>query len=482
MGSAYRTSCVFSRSPYSFYLCRINSHIMIQTSYLTSLVSALRAETAINSISPESLGSVLQRIVDAMGAGLTSEDLTGIGGGSGGASSAEIAAINGSLTNLQQQISKNKNDITSLHSTATRLTNGLMSAADKAKLDNMSSSGSGGGGTPATDGYDHSALEAAITALQTSVATLGSLIGTVTVNKLATWYADCASPVAAMQQAQSEPAIFVVMGSFAGKPKACGILFAFMDDMNSTSQPHAVHQLFITNFTSLTSFGHDASIHLWHRYYAITAHHGTAGTWSDWTELPFGGGSGCTCSPATSSADGLMLASDKSKLDRLAISSISLSGNTLTINGNSFILTPVGSGGSTPSGGGDSGGGSTPSGNTSLVYYGSMGTADGSLTASQARSEAHSATPASLLATLHSTSQTTFSDTWNKAAFFIVFPKGKYSSISANATTALGSTAYSLAAGTIVKSTSSSDEYDIYFVTNKAISSSNTASMSVVLS
>lgn len=330
---------------------------MIQTSFLTSLISALRAETAINSITPESLGSVLQRIVDAMANGLTSEDLTGIGGGSNGASSAEMAALNGSITELKQQVNKNKNDISALHNTATRISNGLMSATDKIKLDSLTPSGSGGGGSSSGEGFDYFDLTEAVTALQTSMETIGSLIGTVNVNQLATWYDNITSPLAVMRQALQEPAIYVVMGTFTGKPKACGILFSFMDDMNINAQPHAIHQLIFTNFTSMTSFGHDGGIHLWHRLYAITAHHGTVGTWSNWTELAFGGGGICNNEPVTTSANGLMLATDKAKLDRLAISSISLSGNTLTINGNSFTLTPSTSGGSGQSGTGGSGSG-----------------------------------------------------------------------------------------------------------------------------
>ena len=395
---------------------------MIKISSLTTLITALRTQTAPSSISPEFLGSLLQSMANAMGTGLTVEDLP---------------------------------EIPTTPSTPTP--------------------------SPG-ESYDHSTILANISSLQSSVAALSNLIATTPYSGLASWFAGATTSTALMLAVTEKP-IYIVTNKFNGKDKPCGILFNFCDDMGSaTATPHAMHQFFISNYTDIASAGHDASIHLWHRWFNINAHHGTPATWTAWEQLTFGGGDGCTCVPVTTSANGLMLASDKSKLDRLAISSISLSGNTLTINGNSFILTPVGSGGSTPSGGGDSGGGSTPSGNTSLVYYGSIGTADGSLTASQARSEAHSATLASLLAALHSTSQTTFSDTWNKAAFFIVFPKGKYSSISANATTALGSTTYSLAAGTIVKSTSSSDEYDIYFVTNKAISSSNTASMSVVLS
>lgn len=57
---------------------------------------------------------------------------------------------------------------------------------------------------------------------------------------------------------------------------------------------------------------------------------------------------------ATTALAGLLSASDKDKLDRLAISSISLSGNVLSINGRSFTLTPVG-GGTTPPDDGDSG-------------------------------------------------------------------------------------------------------------------------------
>lgn len=391
---------------------------MIKISSLTTLITALRTQTAPSSISPEFLGSLLQSMANAMGTGLTVEDLP---------------------------------EIPTTPSTPTP--------------------------SPG-ESYDHSTILANISSLQTSVAALSNLIATIPFSGLASWFSG-ATTSSALVLAISEKPIYIVTNKFNGKDKPCGILFNFCDDMGSASAtPHAMHQFFISNFTNIATGGHDAGIHLWHRWFNINAHHGTPATWTAWSELSFGGSgdSGCTCAPVTSSANGLMLATDKAKLDRLAISSISLSGNTLTINGNSFTLTPVG-GGSTPSGGGTS-----PSGDPSLVYFGSMGTADGSLTASQARTEAHAATPASLLASLHSTSQTSFSDVWNKAAFFIVFPKGKYSAIAATATTALGSTAYSLAAGTIVKSTSSSDEYDIYFVTNKAISSSNTASMSVVLS
>lgn len=390
---------------------------MIKISSLTTLITALRTQTAPSSISPEFLGSLLQSMANAMGTGLTVEDLP------------EIPT------------------------------------------------------TPSTpspgESYDHSTILANIGSLQSSVAALSNLIATTPFSGLASWFSGATTSTALMLAVTEKP-IYVVVNKFNGKDKPCGILFNFCDDMGSaTATPHAMHQFFISNYTDIASAGHDASIHLWHRWFNINSHHGTPATWTAWSELSFGGSgdSGCTCAPVTSSANGLMLATDKAKLDRLAISSISLSGNTLTINGNSFTLTPVGSGGSTPSGGGSPSGGYV-----TLVYFGSMGTADGSLTASQARTEAHSATPASLLASLHSTSQTSFSDVWNKAAFFIVFPKGKYSAIAATATTALGSTAYSLSAGTIVKSTSSSDEYDIYFVTNKAISSSNTASMSVVLS
>lgn len=450
----------------------------MNVSNVSTLIAALSAETATGAITPLRLGNILAQLVAHLQNAATTDDISALTTGSGGGNVKVDFAVTAfgeptksstsvSIPYTRKHVSSGADASSSVSlPTATSSSAGLMSASDKAKLDSLSSSGGVGSSSPsgAGDSYDHSGLESAIAALQ-------GIIGTVNVSQLATWYADCASPITAMRQAQSEPAIYVVLGAFNGKPKACGVLFAFMDDMNNNTQPHAIHQVFFTNFTSLTSFGHDGGIHLWHRLYGITAHHVTQGSWSEWTELPFGGGSGCTCAPVTSTADGLMLASDKSKLDRLAISSISLSGNTLTINGNSFTLTPVGSGGSTPSGS-----------DVSLVYFGSVGTADGSLTATQARTEAHSATPASLLATLHSTSQTSFSDVWNKAAFFIVFPKGKYSAIAATATTALGSTAYSLSAGTIVKSTSSSDEYDIYFVTNKAISSSNTASMSVVLS
>ena len=456
----------------------------MNVSNVSSLIAALSIETAAASITPSRLGNILSQLVALLQNVPSGDEINGLNAAIDGLKSKLTYAVSSigtpTRTSTAVSIPYVRTHVTSGAAselsvslpTASSSSAGLMSASDKAKLDSLSSSGGAGSSSPsgAGDSYDHSGLESAIAALQ-------GIIGTVNVNQLATWYADCASPIAAMRQAQSEPTIYVVLGAFNGKHKACGVLFAFMDDMNNNTQPHAIHQMFFTNFTNPTSFGHDGGIHLWHRLYGITIHHGTQGAWSEWTELPFGGGSGCTCAPVTTTADGLMLASDKSKLDRLAISSISLSGNTLTINGNSFTLTPVGSGGSTPSGGGSSSGGEV-----SLVYFGSVGTADGSLTATQARTEAHSATLASLLTSLHSTSQTSFSDVWNKAAFFIVFPKGKYSSISANATTALGSTAYSLAAGTIVKSTSSSDDYDIYFVTNKAISSSNTASMSVVLS
>lgn len=344
---------------------------MIQTSYLTSLVSALRAETAINSITPETLGSVLQRIVDAMANGLTSEDLTGIGGSSGGVSDAEMAAINGSITELKQQVNKNKNDILSLHNPATRLSNGLMSAADKIKLDSLSPSGSSGSGSSSGEGIDYYDLAEAVTALQTSMASIGSLIGTVNVSQLASWYSNLATPVLVMRQAQQDPAIYVVMGTFAGKPKPCGILFSFMDDMNSTAQPHAIHQLFFSNFTSMTNFGHDGGIHLWHRLYAITAHHGAIGSWSNWTELSFGGGGICSNEPVTTTTNGLMISTDKAKLDRLAISSISLSGNTLTINGKSFSLTPTENGSSNPpssEGGGNSSGSESGFGGADYEY------------------------------------------------------------------------------------------------------------------
>ena len=48
------------------YLCNINRNDM-DISNLTSLINALRAETQEDSITPESLGALLQRIVDVLG-------------------------------------------------------------------------------------------------------------------------------------------------------------------------------------------------------------------------------------------------------------------------------------------------------------------------------------------------------------------------------------------------------------------------------
>lgn len=61
---------------YSFIsLQRKKCNSMIQTSHIKALIDALRRETMKNAITPEALGSILQKITDAIGEAATVDDI-----------------------------------------------------------------------------------------------------------------------------------------------------------------------------------------------------------------------------------------------------------------------------------------------------------------------------------------------------------------------------------------------------------------------
>lgn len=88
---------VFSETPWAFYLCPVNETPM-STASVTALINALRAETRENSISPESLGYILQKMIDEHAQSAS-------GSGSSSTDSAAILALQALITSLDSSVS-----------------------------------------------------------------------------------------------------------------------------------------------------------------------------------------------------------------------------------------------------------------------------------------------------------------------------------------------------------------------------------------
>lgn len=88
---------VFSEPVRAFYLCTVNETPM-STASITALINALRAETRENSISPDSLGYVLQKMIEE-------HELPVAGGGSSTTDSAAILALQALVGSLGSSVS-----------------------------------------------------------------------------------------------------------------------------------------------------------------------------------------------------------------------------------------------------------------------------------------------------------------------------------------------------------------------------------------
>lgn len=73
---------------------------MIDISNLTNLITALRAETAKDAISPDSLGALLQKIADVIATAAQSSEVTGIANWK-----VALAAITSCILNIEQNMS-----------------------------------------------------------------------------------------------------------------------------------------------------------------------------------------------------------------------------------------------------------------------------------------------------------------------------------------------------------------------------------------
>ena len=78
----------------------------------------------------------------------------------------------------------------------------------------------------------------------------------------------------------SDGGIYAVMKQMGGDSVTIGHLFFFHDDMR-----HAGHQMLFSNFSNALLTSHDDRLHIWHRWFNLTAQHGTPGTWTDWQEV-----------------------------------------------------------------------------------------------------------------------------------------------------------------------------------------------------
>ena len=87
---------VFSETAWAFYLCPVNETPM-STASVTALINALRAETRENSISPESLGYILQKMIDEHAQSAS-------GSGSSSTDSAAILALQALITSLDSSV------------------------------------------------------------------------------------------------------------------------------------------------------------------------------------------------------------------------------------------------------------------------------------------------------------------------------------------------------------------------------------------
>lgn len=277
--------------------------------------------------------------------------------------------------------------------------------------------------------------------------------------------------------------------------KVVGRFFVFDDGM-----AHKTTQVLITNSSidGVTTFAHQhRGIGIYYRFFGLTSGDVPAGQWTAWAPLVDTTSVSIALGSFTNVDDACALAATAPYAGNVNIAHMtffdSSSGRLYVIeqyvSGAKCWQTLIGAGtvvhrtivlGSTPS----------PIyqpvssvGNWTLCsYFGSYGKADASETATAARAAAHAATLTSLKQALKPTTKTAFSGTWANSAFFVVCPKGLYSKVEMQAVTALGTTSYSLAAGTVTKSNASTADFDIFFVSNKTITATNTATMNVTLS
>ena len=277
--------------------------------------------------------------------------------------------------------------------------------------------------------------------------------------------------------------------------KVCGRLFVFDDGM-----AHKTTQVLITNSSidGITSFAHQRTgIGIYYRFFGLSGNDVPAGRWTSWAPLVDTTSVSIKLGSFTNVDDACALAATAPYAGNLNIAHMTFFDSSSRrlyvieqyVTAGKCWQTLIGAGTAlhrtitlanspspvyfAPSSVGD----------WSLCsYYGSFGKADGSEAATAARAAAHAVSIDTIKTNLSATMKTSFSATWENSAFFVACPKGQFSKVEMQAVTALGTTSYSLAAGTVIRSNASTDEFDIFFVSNKAITFTNTATMNVTLS